>query len=406
MLPIRPVRRLKSYEEHLDFYRYSTAATARRSQSPYAHMRRKAASFPYAKEADIEAAERFAVALAMILAAAATLRGLAEQLADPAASQALNRRAVNNGNPEAVHVKAEPGAPVAEYTLEIRRLAAPQISRTAFFAPDAPTTIRHGINRLVLAARQGNKELEWLSGEGMSHKAALTWLKNSINTASDTVRASLEKDPETGRIRLVLEAAASGADGAFFLQDLEGNMASATGLLIKDQTAADAQFRINGGDWQYGSDNRVILPALGLQLQLLSASSGPLSFTVSPDWDHIREKLLQLYGAMDVLEQRLAQSADDLNPRFSRELFRLRETFPPEEELRDSMHLADIAALLTAGHGLIPGLLALIREMESVPAEELLNRDNSRYKRYANYLASREWYSQLPHQGLLLNRFW
>jgi flagellar hook-associated protein 2 len=405
MLPIRPVRRLKSYEEHLDFYRYSTAAVTRRAQSPYAHMRRKAASFPYAKEADIEAAERFAVALAMVLAAAATLKGLAEQLADPAASQALNRRAVKNGNPEAVQVKAESGAPVADYTLEIKRLAAPQISRTAFFAPDAPTTIRHGINRLVLATRHENKELQWLSGESMSHKTALTWLKNSINAADRKIRASLEKDPETGRIRLVLEAAASGADGAFFLQDLEGNMASATGLLIKDQTAADAQFRINGGDWQYVSDNHIILPALGLQLQLLSAAAGDAVFTVAPDWEHIREKLLQLNAAMDVLEQRLAQSADYLNPRFHRELLRLRETFPPEEELRDSGHLAEIAALLTGGHGLIPGLSALIREMESVPAEELLNRDNSRYKRYANYLASREWYSQLPHQGLLLNRF-
>lgn len=405
MLPIRPVRRLKSYEEHLDFYRYSTAAAARRSQSPYPHMRRKAASFPYAKEADIEAAERFAVALAMVLAAAASLRGLAEQLADPAASQALSRRTVDNSNPEAFHVKAEPGAPVGDYTLEIRRLAAPQISRTAFFAPDAPTTIRHGVNRLVLAARQGNKELEWLSGEGMSHKAALTWLKNTLNSDSGTVRASLEKDPETGRIRLVLEAAASGADGAFFLQDLEGNMAAATGLLIKDQTAADAQFRINGQNWMFAADNRIPLPALGLQLQLLSATSGPLAFTVSPDWDHIREKLLQLNGAMDVLEQRLAQSADDLNPRFHREWLRLRETFPLEEELRDSSHLAEIVVLLTGEHGLVHGLLSLIREMESVPAEELLNRDNSRFKRYANYLASREWYSQLPHQGLLLNRF-
>ncbi len=406
MLPIRPVRRLQSYEEHLDFYRYSATAITRRAQSPYAHMRRKAASFPYAKEADIEAAERFAVALAMVLAGSATLKGLAEQLADPTASQALNRRAVENGNPEAVHVKAEPGAPVAEYTLEIRRLAAPQISRTAYFTPDAPTTIRHGLNRLVLATRQDNKELQWLSGENMSHKTALTWLKNSINAADRKVRASLEKDPETGRIRLVLEAAASGADGAFFLQDLEGNMASATGLLIKDQTAADAQFRINGGDWQFVSDNRVILlPALGLQLQLLSATTSPAVFSVAPDWDHIREKLLQLNTAMDVLEQRLAQSADYLNPRFHRELLRLRETFPREEELRDSGQLAELAALLTGGHGLIPGLLALIREMESVPAEELLNRDNSRYKRYANYLASREWYSQLPHQGLLLNRF-
>lgn len=406
MLPIRPVRRLKSYEEHLDFYRYSSAAVTRRAQSPYAHMRRKAASFPYAKEADIEAAERFAVALVMVLAAAATLKGLAEQLADPAASQALNRRAVDNGSPDAVQVKAEPGAPVADYTLDIKRLAAPQISRTAFFTPDAPTTIRHGLNRLVLATRQENRELQWLSGEDMTHKTALTWLKNSINAVSDKVRASLEKDPETGRIRLVLMAAANGADGAFFLQDLEGNMASATGLLIKDQTAADAQFRINGEDWQFVPDNRVMLPGLGLQLHLLAVTGGPAVFTVSPDWEHIREKLLQLNAAMDVLEERLVQSADYLNPRFHRELLRLRETFPADEELRDSGHLAEIAALLTGEHGLVPALLALIRDMESVPAEELLNRDNSRYKRYANYLASREWYSQLPHQGLLLNRFW
>lgn len=406
MLPIRPVRKLKSYEEHLDFYRYSSVAVTRRAQQSYAHMRRRAASFPYAKEADIEAAERFAVALAKVLAAAATLRGIAEQLADPAASQALNRRAVDNGSLEAVHVKAEPGAPLGAYTLEIRRLAAPQISRTAFFAPDAPTTVRHGMNRLVLATRQENKELQWLAGEGMSHKTALTWLKNSINTVSDRVRASMEKDPDTGRIRLVLEAAATGADGAFFLQDLEGNMASATGLTIKDQPASDAQYRVNGGDWTFASENRLALPALGLHLQLLASTAKPAAFTVTPDWAHIREKLLQLNTALDALGDRLAQSADYLNPRFQRELSRIRELFPREDELEDLGHLAEVAALLTGEHGLIPALLDLIGEMESVPAEDLLNRDNTRYKRYANYLASREWYSQLPRQGLLLNRFW
>lgn len=406
MLPIRPVRKTQTYEEYMDFYRYSTTAITRRAQSPYAHMRRRTASFPYAKEADVQAAERFAVALAKVLAAAASVKGIAEQLADPATSRVLNRRYVDNSSPEAAEVRAEHGAPLGSCSLDIKRLAAAQISRTAYFAPDAPTTVRHGVNKLLLASRQENKELVWLAGEGMSHKAALTWLKNSINAAFSQVRAFMEKDVDTGRIRLVLEASATGAEGAFFLQDLEGNLASTTGLLIKDQPASDAQYRVNGGEWQYAPQNHVTLPAHGLHLHLLAGTADAAAFTVAPDWVHIHEKLQQLNAAVDILEERLAQSAEYINPRFLHELSRFREAFPAEDELRDSGQLNELAALLTDEHGLVPGLLALIVDMESVPAEELLNRDNTRYKRYANYLASREWYSQLPGQGLLLNRFW
>lgn len=408
MLPIRPVRGMKRYEEHLDFYRFTLAKklVKERSMASGEKGAGKEPSFPYAREAEIDSAEQFAKAVAAMLMAAAALKSIVEELGGQSSASLLERRIVQSSEPDAVKARAEPGAPIGGCTIQVRQLAAAQLNRTAYFAPDAPTTAEYGRSRVRFVSGDKTLETEWFISAPDTHRSVLARFRSGWNDAQTGVRAALETDPATGRIRLVLEGQRTGAAGAFFLQDLTGNLASATGLLVKDRLAADAQYRVNGGSWSVSGENRISLPEARLHLELLQLPAEPVVLSVLPDISLIQNRLRDLDRAMDGLEQELAQSAEYINPVFAATLGHIRAGYQPAAfAALITIHFGEATSSLLGENGLIARLRRFLARMEAGPAEDLLNRGNSRYKRYANYLSSLEWYSQLPSQGLLMNRF-
>jgi flagellar hook-associated protein 2 len=406
MLPIRPVRGIKRYEEHLDFYRFTLVKKARRERSQASRNPGSEASFPYAREAEIDSAEQFAKAVAAVLGAAAFLKSLVEELGENNSGSVLERRIVHSSDPEALSALADPGAETGKCVFHVKHLASAQLNRTAYLAPDAPTNIEQGMNRIRLVAGDKSHELEWFISGGDTHKAVLKRIHASLNQVLPEMKTSLETDPSTGRIRLSLETRQTGAQFAFFIQDIKGNTAAATGLLVKDRQAADAQYRVDSGSWEVKSSNHISLTERGLHFELKSLPAEPVVLQISHDLPLIRTKLEGLERSLRSVEKELELSAEYINPAYAASLQHIRRTYQPEalpDKLSESLEA--VTALLLGQDGLVASLRNFITRMEAGPAEELLNRENSRYKRYANYLSSLEWYSQLPSQGLLMNRF-
>lgn len=407
MLPIRPVRQVKRYEEHQDFYRFSVLKKSLREQSRRPARPSLPSAPPYAREAELDAAEHFAKAVAAVLHAAAHLKESVEELKDSGSGSVLRRRIARVSPPGVLEASVGYSAPVCTLQLEIRRLAATQLNRTAFFAPEAPTIIAYGPNRMRVTAGGRSTDLDWMVGVGDTHRTVLERIRHIWNYADTGIRALLETDPDTGRIRLALSERETGAAAAFILQDVLGNTGSATGLLVKDRAAADAWYRIDGGEWVTFPTNRITLPEYKLNLWLKTVTKEPALLEIVPDTDFIAIKLAKLDETISLVEKELDRSSEYMNDWYARSLQVIREKFRPDtmaSRIKDQS--SDMESIIGGQDGLAAELSRLLAHMEAGPAEQLLNRSNSRYKRYANYLSSLDWYSQLPSRGLLLNSFY
>lgn len=407
-LPVRPVRGIKRYAEHLDYQRDNLLRRSRQQEehggdgkAPHRDF-----AFPYAKEAEVDSAADFAKAVAGVLTAAAGLKRVLVEFHEPGGS-VLQKRTVLSSAPEAVAAQALPGALPGTCRITVRRLASAQLNRTAYYAPNAPTTVEYGFNRLRLRYGEESRELEMLVLSGDTHRSVLTRLRNIWNEQGAGVRAALETDSGTGRLRLALEGASTGASHAFALEDMAGNLATVTGLLVTDRTASDAELRVGSGPWLAFPGNRIRLTREGLDLELLGElPPGTVELTVKPDTDAISAKMRELSSRIRILKSKLDEAPDYINPALARSLG---DGNPEEtlERLADQVsdHYQETVEQLTAPGGIPARLRLLLARVEGSPAEELLNRGHTRYKRYANYMASLDWYSQLPSRGLLLNRF-
>lgn len=404
-LPVRPARGIKRYEDHLDYHRYARIRRDRQEEeSPGKPAGRM--SFPYAKEAEIDSAAQFARAVASVLTAAAGLKIILEDFRGTGGGSILLKRSVRSSAPEAVTAEALHGAELQTFRVAVRRLASSQLIRTAYYTPNAPTTVEPGFNRLRLVTGGMSRELDLLILSGDTHRTVLTRLRNSWNENITGIRAYLETDSGTGRLRLGLEGSSPGSAHAFVLEDLVGNTAGATGLRVLDRAASDAEIRIDDGDPIVHPSNRIHLAREKLLLHLHGISQEPATLTVEPDTAAIAAKLGLLSANVLHLKSELDQAAEYINPAFVNYLDydtagdRLTEMARMLYE-----HYPEVVNQLSAPDGIPAGLSRLVSRMEQAPAEMLLNRGHTRYKRYANYLASLDWYSQLPSQGLLLNRF-
>ncbi|WP_438449258.1 hypothetical protein [Gorillibacterium sp. sgz5001074] len=424
MLPIRPVRGLKRYEEHLDFYKFSMERrrAVREQEASGRQPHRRPSAFPYAKEAELHAAEDFAKTAAALWGAASALQGILEELDASRSTSVLHKRIAVSSEPVALTAVAEPGNPLRTERVMVRRLAARQVNRSALFVPDAPTVWEPGANRLELRTSAGTFECSVFVQPDDTHRKVLARLRDQIQLLRSIVKAALETDPSSGRIRLTLQSAEPGADNGFFLKDLAGNAAKSSGLLVMDQRAGNAELRLDGEDWMSHPSNRIPMPGKALLLQLHRQPESAVSLEILPDARSLDRKLRSLLHAINSLARAMGEAGDLLNPALSRYLTQAadnptaRETgFSRSEDgawiwdagywdIALQEHYAKAVRPLTGPDSFLNTLRRLAAAMGSGPSESLLNRAHPRYMRYANYLATLEWYSQLPSKGLLLNQ--
>jgi flagellar hook-associated protein 2 len=406
-LPVRPARGIKRYEEHLDYHRYTQAKRAKQyEEEENGKKPLSERSFPYAKEAEIESAAEFARAVAAVLTAAARLKLILEDFRETGRGSILQKRTVRSSAPGTVTASAFHHAVPQTLRITVRRLAAAQLNRTAFYTPNAPTTVEPGFNRIRMETGGNSRFIDLLVLSGDTHKTVLTRLRNVWNESITGIRAALESDPDTGRLRLALEGTVPGSAHAFLLEDSAGNTAATTGLLVKDRAASDAEIRVGHGAWTTHPGNRILLAQDKLQLHLHSSAMEPAILTIEPDTVSMALKLQELSDHIRMLKSQLEAAADYINPVFTRSL----DHADAGDRMLEMAHMLNeqypqVVEQLTASDGILARLQHLLAHMEGSPAEELLNRGHTRYKRYANYLSSLDWYSQLPSQGLLLNRF-
>lgn len=422
MLPIRPVRGIKRYEEHLDFYKFSMERRRTAQIQQESQGRHRPPVFPYDKEAGLHAAEDLARTVAAVLGAVSALKGVLEELDESRSTSVLHKRIVLSSEPDAVTAQADSGCTIGSVQVSVRRLASGQVNRSALFVPDAPTVLESGLNRLDLRIGGQTTRIDLYIHPADQHRTVLTRLRNEIQAARTGVKAFLETDSPTGRIRLVLQSLETGTDSAFDLSDRSGNAASATGLLVADQRASHAEIRMSGDSWQSYPSNRIPLPGRQLTLQLHKLCGWPVVLDILPDARSVERKLLSLLHAVNGLEQTLHDAGDVLNP----DLPDILRVAMDSESARAagftrssegawvwdgerwsrslSLQYKQAVQPLTGPDSFLAKLRTLASAMEDGPSEALLNRAHPRYMRYANYLATLDWYSQLPTKGLLLNK--
>lgn len=182
-----------------------------------------------------------------------SLNNAAKPLTATGTSSAFSQKIVSTGNSTAVKGTATNKAGNAGYDISVSQLAAAQQnSGTALNVTG--TTLASGLAGLTVAkfsiTPTGGTAQNFTVAvnPGDTDKAVLDKMANAINSGSTAVKAAVATTTTAGvtASRLVLTGANTGANAAFTVADITGNLSTASGVTNVSTAARDANYTLNG----------------------------------------------------------------------------------------------------------------------------------------------------------------
>ncbi|MBL0727677.1 flagellar filament capping protein FliD [Piscinibacter sp. HJYY11] len=208
-----------------------------------------------------------------------------------------------------VRVGTSDGAPVGNYAIEVRSLAAAQSAATAGYeSADALVgagTLRVEIGSFGQAGFAPQPNLDAINID-ISATDTLTTVRNKINAAGAGVSAIIVNDATGARIIIsstnpgsnsVFRTSGDGGAAAFAF---EPGLDPSLNAMSQTQAAADAQLRINGLD-VISPTNTLTDVVQGLTINLLQPTTGTAQVTVSQDNDALKKSVdtfVESYNAL------------------------------------------------------------------------------------------------------------
>ncbi|MBO9610569.1 MAG: hypothetical protein J7639_31740 [Paenibacillaceae bacterium] len=375
---------------------------------------------PFTRQHAPSYAANAAQSIAAILSAAKALDSAAAPLKPDAAVSTFAKREVTSSDPLAVTATARDGAERRTIRLQVEQTAVAQRNSGASFVKLGPTSLLAGPNRFTVERNGGSTvTIECFIREGDTHEQALTRMKRAINAAKSGINAVIRTD-DTDRIRLAVAAEATGTGQAFRLRDESGNAVGTTGIAAVDALAANARYRLDGGGPITTESNEIALEQGEIVALLVVPTSGPVTLQVRSAHATIVQDIVALGAAYNQLAVAFAAAEGIAAPQLNRMLAQTLDAGALEplgliprsdgslDADRGKLHAAAVGrvAELERTIGAWAGKLSRIAlRLLASTGEALLDRGNAEYRRYVNYRPSMSLYSQLPFDGILLNRF-
>lgn len=279
---------------------------------------RKPPGRPPGGERDPEDGRRRAAGSAAAwLTAAGRVRDAAGRLRD---ASLWTRRSVRSSDPQSITGQAPDGAPLEAFRIGIAKTARAQRNRGFELAKNARSVIEPGRHAFRLKGAGKTHPLEVEIEADDTNALALARLAGAINAAGAGVRAERREIRKLRLVWLELVGTATGARGAFELEDEDGSAVSASGIGTVAAAAEDAVFRVNGGPERTAPENRTTLERGRIRLAWRPAASGEYIVTVGFDADAIAAEARAAVGELEAMAAIHRESGGSLHPALLREL--------------------------------------------------------------------------------------
>jgi flagellar hook-associated protein 2 len=227
-------------------------------------------------------------------------------------------------DPTAVGISAGPSAKAGSYTVEVQKLATPQMNSTGYFE-SADTPVGEGSITIELGAwsedgssftpKPGASPVRVSFGPPAE---SLALLRDKINSSAAGVVASVITD--SGGSRLILRSSTTGEENGFKIttEDADGNNSDGLGLsalafdpsagiltMAKAMSASNANALLNGISIN-SSTNTLTNVVDGISLTLSKVTPAPVQVNVNQDTASVRKSVDNFVSAYNSLNKMLA----------------------------------------------------------------------------------------------------
>lgn len=153
----------------------------------------------------------------------------------------------------AITGEAKSSAKAAQYDIGVTQLAVGQRNTSVSLASNSLGGLSAGTYTLGITSGSGaEKQVSFAVGATDSNSQALNKISTAINKANLGIRAEVKTSGNQSYLNL--ESRNTGTANAFSLRDISGNAASALTLNNSAQAAKDAQYIVNGANYESASN--------------------------------------------------------------------------------------------------------------------------------------------------------
>ena len=125
-------------------------------------------------------------------------------------------------------------------------------------------------------------------------------MADAINSRNIGVTASVGRDSANNTSVLSVQSNDTGSGSAFTIRDVEGSLASATGINTTTREAQDAIYRVNGGEAQSSASNRIEL-GNGVEVMFRQATTGDVRISAERDTGYAQDAVRNMVNVYNDL---------------------------------------------------------------------------------------------------------
>ncbi|MFC5407051.1 flagellar filament capping protein FliD [Cohnella soli] len=185
---------------------------------------------------------------------------------------------------------AKDGASLQSYRVKVSQVAEAQQNVGSSLNPAGQTTLRSGMNQFAIESGGRKSSIKVDIRETDTNEGALTKIRDAINGSSAGVKAAIQKDKDSGALRLELTGVQSGKDNKFTIEDESGDIVAKSGVSAIANQATDAKYSVNGGEVRSSATNEIVLEKDKVTAKLIkpdAAGSSGTMIDVRPDVQRI-----------------------------------------------------------------------------------------------------------------------
>lgn len=219
------------------------------------------------------------------------LKNASKSLTTKGPDSSYNQKSVNSSNTDSVTGKAIENATVADYKLNVSKLAKSQSNFGVGLNSTETTSFNKGVNSFSLKiGKSESKNISFNINNTDTNKSSLDKMAKAINSAKTGVNASVYTDSQTGKSSLHLSSTATGTDAAFTLTDINGNATSVSGSNNIKEESQNAEYTLDGKKYTSQSNN-IKLDNNKVEITLKKAENKDIKFNVKTDVNAIKSDI-------------------------------------------------------------------------------------------------------------------